>query len=170
MVAQGQTVFLFAGDFGAYADQSTLSVYDPASRPLVTAVGGTTLSVSVSGGGVCTYVSETVWNDGESTPATLNAGGGGISTIWPLPYWQAAIARTNEASFTNRNVPDVSLNANNEGTATTPSASFYFEGSLMCGGRTSFASPLWAAFTALVNEARAGNSLPPLGSPICRPS
>ena len=45
MAAQGQAVFVSAGDRGAYGDGtlSFLNVSDPASQPVVTGVGGTTL-------------------------------------------------------------------------------------------------------------------------------
>jgi len=85
---QGQTLFAAAGDTGAYDDLShptTLTVGDPASQPLVTAVGGTSLSTNGKGG---SYLSETVWNNG--TPSA-GAGGGGISSIWTIPSWQLPV-------------------------------------------------------------------------------
>ena len=58
-----------------------------------------------------------------------------------------------------RNVPDVSLNADpNTG------YSIYYQGSWSSiYGGTSCAAPLWAAFTARVNQQRAANGKPPLG-------
>src|SRR5439155_11913660 len=41
LAAQGQTFCAAAGDNGAFDDQRTLSVDDPASQPYVTGVGGT---------------------------------------------------------------------------------------------------------------------------------
>ena len=51
------------------------------------------------------YGSETVWNDGLGN----GAGGGGVSNVWPIPSWQTNVSTV--YSKTNRNVPDVSLNA-----------------------------------------------------------
>ena len=57
-----------------------------------------------------------------------------------------------------RNVPDVSLDADpNTG------YSIYVGGAWNVYGGTSCAAPLWAAFTALVNQQRATNALAPLG-------
>ena len=51
----------------------------PASSPLVTAVGGTTLYADTSGN----YQSETVWNNDGCC-----AGGGGISQVFKAPAYQ----------------------------------------------------------------------------------
>ena len=151
MAAQGQSIYAAAGDSGANDNGSSLSVDDPASQPYMTGVGGTTLS-TVSAGGA--YKSETTWNNGS---AANGAGGGGVSTVWPIPSYQTSVAGTaaSKGSKTNRNVPDVSLDSDpNTG------YSIYFGGNWTIYGGTSCASPLWAAFTALVNQKRAaaGNS------------
>jgi subtilase family serine protease len=146
MAAQGQSMYAASGDSGAYDNGSSLTVDDPGSQPYVVAVGGTTLSVN--GGG--NYQSESSWK-----------GGGGISKVWSQPAWQSGYATPqNYASSTMRNVPDVSLNSD-------PSTgySIYVFGSWYKYGGTSCAAPLWAAFTALVNQQRATNSLAPLGFP-----
>ena len=79
------------------------------------------------------------------------AGGGGISTVWPIPSWQKNVPTV--FSKTNRNVPDVSLNADpNTG------YSIYYDGQWTIYGGTSCAAPLWAAFTACVNQERGGKS------------
>jgi kumamolisin len=147
MSAQGQSIYAAAGDSGADDNGSSLSVGDPASQPYVVGVGGTTLTTSSSGA----YTSETTWSDG----------GGGISTVWTIPSWQVGMASTSaKASTTMRNVPDVSLNADpNTGYA------IYLDGSWTEFGGTSCAAPLWAAFTALVNEQRVSNGMTDLGFP-----
>ncbi|MBI3555898.1 MAG: hypothetical protein HY074_06525 [Deltaproteobacteria bacterium] len=152
MAAQGQTVYAAAGDAGAYDDGSTLSVDDPASQPYVVAVGGTRLTTNATGH----YGHETSWNTGSSA---TGAGGGGISAAWSIPSWQSGIATaTNTASTTMRNVPDVALNADaNTGYA------IYVNGGWHTYGGTSCAAPLWAAFTALVNEQRDAKGLAPIG-------
>ena len=142
MAAQGQSIYAAAGDSGAYADypNETLVVDDPASQPYVVGVGGTSLTVNATTGA---YASETVWNDGVGD----GAGGGGVSSVWPIPSWQTNVSTT--YSKTNRNVPDISLNADqNRG------YSIYYDGQWTIYGGTSCAAPLWAAFTALVNQQR----------------
>ena len=145
MAAQGQTIYAAAGDSGAYDDyqdnsSKTLVVDDPASQPYVVGVGGTKLTVN---SGTCVYQSESVWNNGIGN----GAGGGGVSTIWPIPSWQTNISSV--VSTSHRNVPDVSLNADNE-----TGYAIFFDGQWQIYGGTSCAAPLWAAFTALVNQER----------------
>ncbi|MBJ6751007.1 S53 family peptidase [Geomonas anaerohicana] len=148
MAAQGQTVYAAAGDSGAYDNGSTLSVDDPASQPYVTGVGGTTLYLS-SG----SYSRESTWSAGTIAGG---AGGGGVSAFWPIPTWQQKLG--NVASSVMRNVPDVALNSD-PGTG----YSIYFQGKWWLYGGTSCAAPLWAAFTARVNQQRAAGGLAPLG-------
>ncbi len=151
MAAHGQTIFAAAGDSGAYDDYPTLTlaVDDPASQPYVTAVGGTRLTVNPTSGA---YNNESVWNEGQGN----GAGGGGVSGAWALPSWQTNVPTL--FSKTHRNVPDVSLNADpNTG------YSIYYNGQWTIYGGTSCAAPLWAAFTARINQARAASQKPVLG-------
>lgn len=154
MAAHGQTIYAAAGDSGAYDDypsdsSQSLVVDDPASQPYVVGVGGTTLTVN-SGSGA--YGGEQVWNDGLGN----GAGGGGVSAVWSIPSWQNNIST--RYSKTNRNVPDVSLNADpNTG------YSIYYNGQWTIYGGTSCAAPLWAAFTACVNQALVASQKPVLG-------
>jgi kumamolisin len=154
MVAQGQSLFAAAGDSGADDTGYTPVVDDPAGQPYVIGVGGTKLTMG-SGG---SYQSETTWNElriifGEG------GGGGGVSTIWQIPSWQqgAATADT-QASSTMRNVPDVSLNAD-----PVSGYNIYEGGKSQTVGGTSAAAPLWAAFTALVNQQRQAAGLSSIG-------
>lgn len=151
MAAQGQTIFAAAGDAGAYDDYPTMTlvVDDPASQPYMCGVGGTRLTVNATSGA---YASEVVWNNGLGN----GAGGGGVSAVWPIPTWQTNIASA--YSKTNRNVPDIALNAD-------PSTgySIYYNGQWTIYGGTSCAAPLWAAFTALVNQKRASAQLATVG-------
>lgn len=161
MAAQGQSIFAASGDSGAYDNRTTLSVDDPGSQPYMVGVGGTQLFVN-SGE---TYNFETTWN----VNGTVNggAGGGGISAVWTIPSWQVGLATPqNMASSTMRNVPDVSLNADQY----TGYAIFYNGGWTIYGG-TSCAAPLWAAFTARVNQQLAANGAAPLGfaNPVIYP-
>ena len=138
LAAQGQTVYAAAGDSGAYDDGRTLSVDDPASQPYVTGVGGTSLAVSSDG----TYRGESAWNHGHGH----GGGGGGISAYWSKPAFQSGLG----VSAAKRNVPDVSLDSDPD----TGYAVAWRGGWYLVGG-TSCAAPLWAAFTALVNQQRA---------------
>lgn len=147
MAAQGQTVYAAAGDSGAYDNKTTLCVDDPASQPYVTGVGGTTLSTG-SGG---SYRSESTWNWGS---ANDGAGGGGVSAVWPKPDYQAGVG----ASATMRNVPDVSLDSDPD-----TGYAIYVSGHWGVYAGTSAAAPLWAAFTALVNQQRAAAGRARLG-------
>jgi kumamolisin len=153
MAAQGQTVYAAAGDSGAYDTYKethtlTLMVDDPASQPYVVGVGGTRLTVNPNSG---VYIGELVWNDGLGS-----AGGGGVSTVWPLPSWQTRVPTV--YSKTHRNVPDVSLNADPD----TGYAIFY-DGEWQTFGGTSCAAPLWAAFNACINQVRVANKKPVIG-------
>jgi kumamolisin len=153
MAAQGQAIFAAGGDNGAYDDGSTLSVDDPGSEPFMVSVGGTSLATQYAGG---PWQSETTWNSGS---ITAGAGGGGISAVWPIPSYQAsAISPASLGSTTMRNVPDVSLDAD-------PNAGYavYYRGSWTVVGGTSCTAPLWAGFTALVNQQRSAYGSPPLG-------
>ncbi|GFO67347.1 hypothetical protein GMLC_09260 [Geomonas limicola] len=150
MAAQGQTLYAAAGDSGAYDNGSTLSVDDPASQPYVVGVGGTRLAVA-SGQ---SYLRESAWNTNNTVAG--GAGGGGVSALWSIPSWQQGVR--NLASSVMRNVPDVALNAD-QGTG----YSIYFQGGWYIFGGTSCASPLWAAFTARVNQLRSAAGQGPLG-------
>ncbi len=151
--AQGQSVFAAAGDSGAddCAGRSSspvaplLSVDDPASQPYVVSVGGTT-AISVSN-----PPSEQVWNDG----ATGGAGGGGVSSLWPMTPWQSNVAAVRSAAGSTacgslsthcRVTPDVSAFAD-EFTGIT----IAYDGGWYTIGGTSSAAPLWAALLAEVN-------------------
>ena len=146
LAAQGQSFFNASGDTDAY----TSDVPSPSDSPYLTVVGGTTLTTSGPGGA---WVSETVWNWGGGQGSS-----GGISPAYSLPPWQAGISMVaNQGSTSQRNLPDVAMVADN-----------VFEidnnGKSVSGvGGTSCATPLWAAFTALVNQQAAASGKPPVG-------
>ena len=133
--AQGQSVFVAAGDTGAW-NSSTVFVY-PADDPYITSVGGTDLQTGAAAG---PWRSESVWVNG----------GGGISTNFlSIPSWQTqSVLSCPQCSSAYRNGPDVGANANwtfyvcsNQTTCT----SNYW-------GGTSFAAPMWAGYMALANQ------------------
>jgi subtilase family serine protease len=118
----GITVVASSGDTGAAGtgtDGVTYYPYPvtsyPASDPLVTSVGGTTLHLDAAGDRVSP---DTVWNDTYSTATSEfdygNAGsdplasGGGTSTLFARPSYQDGVRNvTGDA----RGVPDVSMSA-----------------------------------------------------------
>ncbi len=156
MAAQGQSIYAASGDSGAYDDGSTLSVDDPASQPYIVATGGTTLTTAANGA----YSNETSWSVANSEQqGQPEGGGGGISSVWKIPTWQTGLASTaNQGSSTMRMVPDIAFDADpNTGYA------IYQGGAWNEYGGTSCAAPIWAAYTALVNQARAKNGLTTLG-------
>jgi kumamolisin len=159
--AQGQSFFAASGDSGAY-DCPTLpaqpAVDHPASDPYVTAVGGTTLSLSAGGG----YGSESAWSWASHIPP--QGSGGGLSIQFDRPAWQSGPGVANTYSNMNRQVPDVALDAD-----TRPGYSVYTTANGTPGwytiGGTSAAAPAWAAFAAILNQYRfaAGGRARPLG-------
>jgi uncharacterized repeat protein (TIGR01451 family) len=149
MIAQGQAYFNSSGDRGAY----TGTISTPADSPSITCVGGTTLSTRGPGQA---WLSETTWNwanTGSGTEAT----GGGISTVWSIPTWQQGInMKPSQGSSSKRNIPDVAMVADSV---------FVISDNGQHGtvGGTSIATPLWAAFTALINQQAALIGQPPVG-------
>ncbi|HWD18451.1 MAG TPA: protease pro-enzyme activation domain-containing protein [Verrucomicrobiae bacterium] len=150
MAAQGQSFFTAAGDSDAFTvGSSSVNGVDnpslanaPASSPYITAVGGTTLTTTGPGG---TWAGETVWNWGLMSGSYVG-GSGGISSYYALPSWQSGISMAANGGSTNfRNIPDVAMTADNVYVV-------YNKGSIGAFGGTSCAAPLWAAFTALVNQ------------------
>jgi hypothetical protein len=142
MAAQGQSFFNATGDSDAF----TGSIPFPSDSTNITQVGGTTLTTTNAGA----YVSEKVWNWGRQ-PSGYVGSGGGVSTYYQIPSYQTGISMSqNLGSTTMRNVPDVALTADNV-------YEVYNNGSGASVGGTSCAAPLWAAFTALINQQAAAN-------------
>jgi kumamolisin len=149
LAAQGVTVFVSTGDGGStpgpngFEDNSgPLQVESPACDPSVTAVGGTSLYLNTSTGGVA---SESAWF----------YGGGGQSQIFGRPSWQTGAGMP---TGSGRLVPDVALVADlNTG------GYLILDGQLRIVGGTSWGAPSWAGFCAEINQARAARGLAPLG-------
>jgi subtilase family serine protease len=167
--AQGQSFFQASGDSGAYPGP----IDEPADDPYLTVVGGTTLVLTSSAG---LWKSETAWltpasNDGFGDITPEEATGGGVSFAYPIPSWQQGISMTaNQGSKTMRNLPDVAMVANNVNVVwdNDPNDLTYEIYNLIYGddfptAGTSLATPLWAAFIALVNQQAAANGQPPVG-------
>ena len=133
MAAQGQSFFTASGDYDAFTGLLPF----PGDTPYATQVGGTILNTASAGGA---FSSEQVWNRNNGIGT-----GGGISTQYAIPSWQQGISMTaNLGSTTMRNVPDVALTAEN--------VYVRADGVDQLVGGTSCAAPLWAGFTALVNQ------------------
>lgn len=166
MAAVGQSFFNAAGDHDAFTPGagSVNGVDNPAtdnapsSSPIITQVGGTTLTMNGRG---AAYAAETTWNRGVGLGLTDDGVGssGGISAHYAIPYWQTNInAAGAGGSTTFRNIPDVAMTAEDvyevaggQGTGSGGNAG------------TSCAAPLWAGFLALVNQQAAERGLPPVG-------
>ncbi len=148
--AQGQSFFQASGDEGAYYP----GIFQFEDSPWATLVGGTTLATAGPKGA---YVSETVWNWFNSGSGQA-ASGGGISENYTIPWYQQGVSMAaNGGSTTMRNIPDVALTADNLDL-------FADDGFSESGwGGTSFAAPLWAGFTALVNQQASANGEPSVG-------
>jgi subtilase family serine protease len=120
----------------------------PASSPLITAVGGTSLRTTRSG----RWSSETVWNDGSGG----GAGGGGISQLFAEPSYQKSLPPSVQSKLDgHRGLPDISWNADPD-TAILIYSSYAGAGDTgysVIGG-TSEGSPQWAGLVADVNQAR----------------
>lgn len=157
MAAQGQSFYLASGDGDAF----TGALMGPDDDPNITTVGGTALTMNGSG---ASYNSESVWNWGLLPPPAWWYGGGGywgsgggISTRDSIPFYQQGISMaSNGGSTTQRNVPDVALTA-------TGIYVIFYHGLTGSFGGTSCAAPLWAGFTALVNEQAANEGQPSVG-------
>jgi subtilase family serine protease len=120
----------------------------PASSPLVTAVGGTSLYADTSGH----YQSETVWSE---SALGGGAGGGGISQVFREPEYQKdALPDSVQHQLDHkRGLPDVSYNAD---PYTSILVYVGFLGATNAGyygiGGTSEGSPQWAGIVADLNQ------------------
>ena len=139
----GVTITVACGDNG-----STDGVTDgadhvdfPASSPHVLACGGTKITAA-SG----TLTNEVVWNELASGEG---ATGGGVSTLFPKPTWQASVnvpAASDAAG--GRGLPDVSGDAD-----PVTGYTVRVDGQTLAIGGTSAVAPLWAGLIALANAA-----------------
>jgi subtilase family serine protease len=147
MASQGQNFFAASGDSSTWSRRNEAWPADDAN---VVSVGGTDLTTASAAG---PWKSETAWVDS----------GGGISPDKiAIPAWQklaGVINSSNKGSTTYRNGPDVSANANFTfyvcADQTTCTANDY--------GGTSFATPMWAGYVALVNQQLATNGYSTIG-------
>jgi hypothetical protein len=118
MAAQGQSFFLASGDSDAFTTGATSAngvdnaslANAPSDSPYITVVGGTTLTTGGPGGA---WASETTWNWG-LVNGSYSGSSGGVSSYYSLPVWQQGVNMANNGgSTTFRNLPDVALVADN---------------------------------------------------------
>jgi subtilase family serine protease len=150
-VSKGYTLLAGSGDSGAAqfscdGNGAIEATATPASDPNVTSIGGTTLNADGETGA---YIGETTWTElptiGCNPPALdlpfdVNCSGGGFSTIYRRPSWQAS-----QVKHDGRGVPDVAFSAGVNGGVLTvcsvcdggPPAFFLF-------GGTSVGPPTWS--------------------------
>jgi subtilase family serine protease len=172
--ALGITVFVSSGDSGGAgcdahdASSGTVrAVNGMASTPYSVAVGGTQFNEgggsywnATNGAGdtsAISYIPEVAWNEsGTVSGGTgLWATGGGVSSIYSKPSWQASPGVPADGK---RDVPDVSLSA-----AGHDGYLVQTQGALMAMSGTSASSPAFAGLMALIVQhtgQRQGNANP----------
>ena len=138
LVAANVTFVAAAGDFGT-------GVLYPAASPYVTAVGGTTLNVTVKGN----YLGETAWS----------GSGGGLSQYESEPTYQS-LFNIPADSKNRRGVPDVAYDADPD-TGFTLFTTLPLVGWFEFGG-TSAGAPQWAALMAISDSLRVALGKAPL--------
>ena len=150
--AQGQSVFVAAGDEGSNCDRQDpghtgLALDNSSAGPFVTSVGGTHLSLGPPR-------AETAWNEGGF------GGAGGVSKFALMPAYQRDAAPSlgvisayssgtpcgAPAGELCHEVPDVSASS-----AGDSGYDFYWDGQWISGFGDSFATPLWATFVGLTS-------------------
>ena len=148
LAAEGITVLVSSGDNGAYgrtggfSSPAQLEAPDPGSQPLVTCVGGTTLTTGPNEA----WLGEEVWN---RLALNGSATGGGVSSFWTIPDWQVpAYVTTNGGSSTYRNVPDVGALGD---PFTGVGVYSKINGGWIQIGGTSLSAPLWGGYISILN-------------------
>ncbi len=166
------TALAASNDLGATGPTTTGTFYTdpivdwPASDPLVTGVGGTTLHLDAAGNRTSP---DTAWNDShDATVKKLEgalpwASSGGLSAIFARPTYQGSVAAT---VGDHRGVPDVSMSASLSG-AVLLYGSYTGTGTWGPGGGTSAACPEFAGIVAIADQ-YAGRRLGLINSALYR--
>jgi subtilase family serine protease len=165
---EGIGVFFSSGDDGddsTDTEDGAPAVDFPASHPLVTAVGGTSLGVTNTNG----YGFETGWSTGTSKLSAdgtswdppypgdwLYAGGGGVSSLFAEPFYQFGTVPAGLAGG-HRAVPDISMDGDPQTGMLVGETQTFPDGSVKYSeyrlGGTSLSSPLYAGLEALADQA-----------------
>ena len=160
--SKGSSSFASSGDAGGLdctppadiGDAPAASYYGvevPAVLPSVTGVGGTSLTTDAQGN----YVGETTWSE----PLLAQGSGGGVSKWFARPSWQTGSGTGGQLDTGNRRqVPDVAADADPD-----TGAFNIILGKQSQDGGTSLASPMWAGFTAVIDQALVHNGKKPVG-------
>jgi len=143
MAAQGQSYFTASGDFSSLQKSGPW----PEEDANIIAVGGTDLETTAPGG---PWKAESAWKDSAAGPSLDH-------NILIEPYQLPYITKKNMGSKKYRNVADISANADFD---------MYICSKGQCFGGvggTSFSSPIWAGFNALMNQYAADHGKPAVG-------
>ncbi len=146
--SRGTTAFDASGDLAGLEckggenwstppDADEIGLDAVASVPEMTNVGGTTLSTDRTGG----WLSEQAWFDVPLSQGT----GGGESVLFERPPWQGRIEAGTGAD--RRLTPDVAAVGDPE-----TGVKIVIDETVMAGGGTSLAAPIWAGMAAVVNQ------------------
>jgi kumamolisin len=111
------TVFVASGDYGSAGgpEDTSAHVQYPSSDPWVTACGGTVIQ-SIPPLTESNWT-QPIWNEGTWNDEAYSYGGatgGGISVLFPVPFWQQGIGLPNPVTpgqTPGRGVPDIAGNA-----------------------------------------------------------
>lgn len=154
----GVTVVSSSGDDGSSScsiDRSTTTVQYPASSPYVTAVGGSQftsttalLDAMAEPTGFVDRDEQIVWN---AAPRSLQAAGGGESSVFPVPRYQSG-----SVDGSMRVVPDVAFLASPEAYGLLPVCFASGECDYRQIGGTSASAPGFAAALAALSGAITG--------------
>ena len=162
---EGIGVFYSSGDSGDNSDTGAVVADFPASHPLVTAVGGTSLGVNARNG----YEFETGWATGTSDlsadgsaweppypGAFLYGGGGGVSALFGEPWYQR-VAVPGRIANGHRAYPDIAMDGDPQTGMLVGETQTFPDGSVRYSeyriGGTSLSSPLYAGIEALADQA-----------------
>lgn len=168
--SQGMSSFVASGDAGAAgcstgsdSSGSGSAVNGLCSSPYATCVGGTEFKEgsnpsqywaatnAAGNGSALGYIPEQAWNESALNGGSgLWATGGGVSTVYAQPAWQAGVSGAGAANGM-RAVPDVAMSA-----AAHDGYILYENGSYWVVSGTSAASPTFAAVMALVVHKQGG--------------
>ena len=134
-------------DWSAAPSENDVGLDAVAATPEMTDVGGTTLSTDAGG----------QWRDEQTwfSPTLSHGTGGGVSALFPRPYWQDGVASPRGTG--QRLTPDIAAAAD-----PFTGVKIVFNQQQVVGGGTSQAAPIWAGLTAVMDQylkAHGGKSL-----------
>lgn len=167
-IAEGIGLYFSTGDDGDSKDQvGFVTTQYPASSPHVTGMGGNSLAIGPMGN----FRFETAWGlhqsnlaSGQWTPAPpgpfSNGGGGGTTRLFAEPRYQKGVVPGRLAKRFGghgRVLPDISMDGDPSTGTLVGQTQTFPDGSVRYGehslGGTSLASPLFAGYMALADDA-----------------